>query len=141
MTIDIDDPRITLAGLGITLKTSDFSSQFLHQTDESFWLRLEDPAKPNVLVTDFMFGKLSDGELALILLNAFRSLGKSLSGNVIFRDVEPGGTTDARSEDLRVFRIVGLAAALNAQRVNSVSDQIERGKRNLVFRLSGSDKN
>jgi len=136
MIFESNDPNTALAELEISMRTDDFSVQFVHKSDSRFWLRFEDFRTSVVVVSDFFFGKLTDGELALILASAVRFLGNAATEELIFLDVEPGRITDTRAENLRISMIVGRAASLNAQLVAAISEKIERGKRNLVFTLS-----
>ncbi|WP_415404963.1 hypothetical protein [Tateyamaria sp. SN3-11] len=136
MIFESNDPNIALAALEMSMRIDDFSVQFAHKNDVHFWLRFEDFNTPDVVISDFFFGELSDGELALILESAVRSLDNSATEKLIFFDIEPGRITDTRMENLRISTIVDQAAALNAQLVTAISEKIERGKRNLVFKLS-----
>lgn len=136
MDWELYNPSIALAELGVSMRTDDFSAQFVHQTNDFFWLRFQDLTEVNVLISDFMCGRLPDRELALILFIAFRLLGRSNAGIVTFRDIEPGRITIIANEELRVSKIFQLAVAQNGQRINAVSDEIEFGKRNLTFRLT-----
>lgn len=133
MKFHSSDPSTALAELEVSKRVDDFSVQFVHESDLRFWLRFEEFETEVVVVSDFFFGNLSDGELAQILASSVKTLGNGTIAELIFLDVEPGRITDTRPENLRISTIVGRAASLNARLVTAISEKIERGKRNLVF--------